>query len=157
MTGARQLRVASPSDLASRVGETLGTSSWVAVDQHAVDLFAEVTGDRQWIHLDPVRAADGPFGTTIAHGFLTLSLCSRFIAETLAVGQPGLTINYGLNRVRFPAPVPVGSRLRATTVLSSFEALDRAVQVVISVTVNVESDPKPVCVAEMVVRFVEQG
>jgi acyl dehydratase len=140
------------SDLGQLVGKSLGTSDWLQIDQARIDQFAAVTGDDQWIHVDPVRAAEAVFGTTVAHGFLTLSLLPFFGRSSHKIGGVRMTVNYGLNRVRFPAPVPVGSRLRAHFKLLSFEPLDGGVQVVTEVSVEREGHPKPVCVAESVAR-----
>jgi acyl dehydratase len=140
------------SDLQPLVGQLLGTSDWLQIDQARIDQFAAVTGDDQWIHVDPVRAAAAVFGTTVAHGFLTLSLLPFFGRSSHQIGGVRMTVNYGLNRVRFPAPVPVGSRLRAHFKLKSFEPLDGGVQVVTEVSVECEGQPKPVCVAESVAR-----
>lgn len=145
----------SVSELAAAAGETLGTSDWVTITQEDVNLFAEATGDHQWIHVDPERAASGPFGTTIAHGFLTLSLLPRLQHEIYAVNGIKLAINYGLNKVRFPSPVPVGSRVRAQlSVVGVDDVGNGAVQATLSTTVEIEGSAKPACVAESVVRFV---
>ncbi|MFF5636410.1 MaoC family dehydratase [Streptomyces sp. NPDC012825] len=143
----------SAEELRARVGEQLGYSDWLEVDQKRIDLFAEATGDHQWIHVDPERAAAGPFGTTIAHGYLTLSLLPVFVPQVLAVEGVRMGINYGTEKVRFPAPVPVGSRLRATAVLARVEEVTGGVQVTAAVTVEREGSEKPVCVAESVSRY----
>jgi acyl dehydratase len=140
------------TDLEALVGSPLGSSDWLQIDQARIDQFAAVTGDDQWIHVDPVRAAAGMFGTTVAHGFLTLSLLPFFGRSSFKVAGVRMTVNYGLNRVRFPAPVPVGSRLRANYKLLSFDRIEGGVQVVTEVTVEREGHPKPVCVAESVAR-----
>jgi acyl dehydratase len=140
------------ADLAKLVGKSIGTSDWLQVDQARIDQFAAVTGDDQWIHVDPKRAAAGMFGTTVAHGLLTLSLLPLFGRSSYKVGGVRMTVNYGFNRVRFPAPVRVGSRLRAHYKLLSFEPLEGGVQVVTEVSVEREGQPKPVCVAESVSR-----
>jgi acyl dehydratase len=140
------------SDLQALAGQIIGTSDWLQIDQSRIDQFAAVTGDDQWIHIDPKRAATGIFGATVAHGFLTLSLLPLFGRSAFAVGGIRMTVNYGLNRVRFPAPVPVGSRLRAHYKLQSFEPVDGGVQMVTEVSVEREGHAKPVCVAEMVIR-----
>jgi acyl dehydratase len=140
------------SELAAMVGKPIGTSDWLQIDQERIDQFAAVTGDDQWIHVDPVRAAEGMFGTTVAHGFLTLSLLPLFGRSSYQVDGVRMSVNYGLNRVRFPAPVPVGSRLRAHYKLQSFEPLAGGVQVVTEITVEREGQTKPVCVAEAVGR-----
>src|SRR5580698_5304508 len=140
------------SELQALVGSTLGTSDWQNIDQARIDQFAEVTGDDQWIHVDPVRAAAGPFGTTVAHGHLTLSLVPVMVRTAFKIGDVRMTVNYGLNRVRFPAPVPVGSRLRGHFKLLSFEPIPGGAQVVVEVTSERERHAKPVCVAESVAR-----
>lgn len=140
------------SELQALIGSNLGTSNWFGIDQACIDQFAAVTGDDQWIHIDPVRAAAGPFGTTVAHGHLTLSLVPVMVRSAFKVGDVRMTVNYGLNRVRFPAPVPVGSRLRGHFKLMTFEPLDGGAQLVVEVTTEREGHAKPVCVAESVAR-----
>ena len=140
------------ADLQALVGQALGTSDWITVDQPRVDAFADATLDPQWIHVDPERAAQGPFGTTIAHGFLTLSLLPAFFASAFDIGDVRMGVNYGLNRVRFTAPVPVGSRLRASFRLLAYEPLDGGAQLVTEVTVEREGAERPACVAEAVTR-----
>ncbi|BBX98804.1 MaoC family dehydratase [Mycobacterium lacus] len=145
----------SVADLAGAVGETIGQSDWVTITQDAVNLFADATGDHQWIHVDPERAAAGPFGKTIAHGYMTLSLLPRLQQQMYAVKGIKLAINYGLNKVRFPAPVPVGSRVRARSSLVGVEDLGNgAVQATVSTTVEIEGSAKPACVAEGIVRYI---
>ncbi|UDM34434.1 MaoC family dehydratase [Mycobacterium ulcerans] len=145
----------SVADLAAAAGETIGQSDWVTITQEDVNLFADATGDHQWIHVDPGRAAKGPFGTTIAHGFMTLSLLPRLQHEMYTVKGIKLAINYGLNKVRFPAPVPVGSRVRAQSSLVGVEDVGNgAVQATVATTVEVEASGKSACVAESVVRYV---
>ena len=139
-------------DLQQQIGQTLGVSEWTTVDQRRIDLFAQATGDHQWIHVDPVRAAAGPFGTTIAHGFLTLSLMPELFDTGFAIDDEKMGVNYGLNRVRFPAPVRVGSRLRGRFKLLSFEALPGGAQLVVEATVDIDGSSKPACVAETVSR-----
>jgi acyl dehydratase len=140
------------SELQERVGHELGISDWLHVGQAQIDAFADATGDHQWIHVDPVRAAAGPFGTTVAHGFLTLSLLPQMVATAFEVLDTRMGVNYGLNRVRFPAPVPVGSRLRGAFRLLGFEAIDGGAQLTMQVTMEREGSTKPVCVAESVAR-----
>jgi len=140
------------SDLQALVGQPLGTSEWITVDQARIDAFADATLDRQWIHIDAERAAQGPFGTTIAHGFLTLSLLPAFFASAFEIGDTRMGVNYGLNRVRFTAPVPAGSRLRANFKLLAYEPLDGGAQLVTEVTVEREGAERPACVAEAVTR-----
>ena len=140
------------SDLQVLVGQEIACSVWITVDQQRIDQFAQATGDHQWIHIDPVRAAAGPFGTTIAHGFLTLSLLPEMSATAFAVQDTRMGVNYGLNRVRFPAPVPVGSRLRGRFKLLAYEPLEGGAQVTVEVTMEREGSAKPVCVAESLAR-----
>ncbi|WAX80835.1 MaoC family dehydratase [Streptomyces sp. KMM 9044] len=143
----------SVDDLKAAVGEQLGYTDWLEVDQKRVDLFAEATGDHQWIHVDPERAASGPFGTTIAHGYLTLSLLPLFGPQLLSVEGVKMGVNYGTNKVRFPAPVPVGSRVRATAKITAVDEAGGCVQVTTAFTVEREGGDKPVCVAESVARY----
>jgi acyl dehydratase len=140
------------TDLQALVGQEIGLSDWITVDQQRIDLFADATGDHQWIHVDPVRAAAGPYGATVAHGFLTLSLLPEMSASAFDVDHIKMGVNYGLNRVRFPAPVPVGSRLRGRFKLLSYEAIDGGAQLTVEVTMEREGTAKPVCVAESVTR-----
>lgn len=145
----------SVAELAAAKGETIGPSDWVIITQHDVNLFADATGDHQWIHVDPEKAAQGPFGGTIAHGFMTLSLLPRLFHEMYEVKGIRLAINYGLNKVRFPAPVPVGAKVRASSVLADIQDLGSGtVQATLSTTVEVEGSDKPACVAESIVRYV---
>jgi acyl dehydratase len=140
-------------DLAACVGQEVAVSDWITITQEQVNQFAEATGDHQWIHVDVERAKAGPFGAPIAHGFLTLSLLPRFFDTALHVVESRMGVNYGLNRVRFMAPVPVGSRLRARMKLVSSEAIDnRGLQMVWETTIELEGAGKPACVAESVVR-----
>jgi acyl dehydratase len=140
------------SELQALIGSVLGTSDWLTIDQTRIDQFAAVTGDDQWIHVDPKRAAAGPFGTTVAHGHLTLSLLPVMVRTAFKIGDVRMTVNYGLNRVRFPAPMPMGSRLRGHFKLISFEPISGGAQIVAEVTTEREGHPKPVCVAESVAR-----
>jgi len=140
-------------ELAGLVGRELGPSSWVEIDQHRIDTFAAATNDHQWIHTDPDRAKDGPFGTMIAHGYLTLSLLIPMWTELLDVGQARTKVNYGLDRVRFPAPVPVGSRVRARAKLAAVEPVDGGVQVRVDAVLECEGAERPVCLATPVFRF----
>lgn len=139
-------------DLTPLVGQEIGVSDWIAVDQPRIQAFADATEDQQWIHTDPARAAAGPFGTTIAHGFLTLSLLPRFYETAFRVREVRMGINYGLDRVRFPAPVPVDSRLRGRFVLKRLELIEGGVQMMVEVTVEREAGGKPVCIAESLTR-----
>ena len=140
------------SELENMVGQDLGSSEWLVVQQEQIDAFAHATGDHQWIHVDPQRAAAGPFGATVAHGFLTLSLLPVMSASAFEVLDTRMGVNYGLNRVRFPAPVPVGSRLRGHFKLLSYESLEGGAQLTTQVTMEREGSTKPVCVAESVAR-----
>ena len=145
------------AELEPLIGQEVAVSPWIAIEQDRIDRFAEATDDRQWIHVDPERARRGPFGTPIAHGFLTLSLLPQLMASAVTVGNPVMAVNYGLNKVRFPAPVPVGSRLRAHLKLLELEHLppqlgQPGVQVTWQVTIEREGSDKPVCVAESVSR-----
>jgi acyl dehydratase len=139
-------------ELESLIGQEIGVSDWIAVEQPRIQAFADATEDQQWIHTDPARAAAGPFGATIAHGFLTLSLLPRFYQTAFRVEEVRMGLNYGLDRVRFPAPVPVGSKLRGRFVLRKLEAIDGGVQMMVEVTVEREGGSKPVCVAESLTR-----
>ncbi|MFF4751232.1 MaoC family dehydratase [Streptomyces sp. NPDC002514] len=143
----------SADELKAAVGEQLGHTDWLEVDQKRIDLFAEATGDHQWIHVDPEKAAAGPFGGTIAHGYLTLSLLPLFSPQLLRVDGATMGVNYGTNKVRFPAPVPVGSRLRATARITGAEDVAGGVQLTVVFTVEREGGDKPVCVAESVSRY----
>ncbi|MCW5662217.1 MAG: MaoC family dehydratase [Piscinibacter sp.] len=140
-------------ELAGLVGAALGESAPVLVDQARIDAFAAATEDRQWIHVDPARAADGPFGATVAHGFLTLSLLPVLLESTFRIDGARLGVNYGLNRVRFPAPVPAGSLLRGRFRLLAFEPVDGGAQLTVEATLAADGAPKPACVAEAVSRW----
>jgi acyl dehydratase len=144
----------SVDELRAAVGTTIGHSDWHTVDQAQVTAFADATGDHQWIHVDPERAAQGPFGTTIAHGYLVLSLLPILVSQAYRVQSARMALNYGLNRVRFPAPVPTGSTLRAKVDLTSVEdASDGGVQIMLTATVERQGGEKPCCVAETLVRL----
>lgn len=149
------LIVETPESLKEYVGKEIGVSEWLTITQERVAQFAEATEDRQWIHLDRERAArESPYGTTIAHGFLTLSLISRFMKDVIQVRSGvGMAINYGLNRVRFPSPVRAGSRIRASVTLLSVKEVSAAYETAFSVTVESEGGEKPCCVAESIVRY----
>lgn len=148
------LSVDNPSDLLDLgPGTDLGESSWIEITQGDIDTYAEATRDHQWIHVDPERAGDGPFGSTIAHGYLTLGLVIPLWSELLQVGRVGMAVNYGLNRLRFPAPVPVGSRIRLEGNLVSASEVSGGVEVVADLTMVVEGSEKPALVAEAVYRF----
>lgn len=141
------------ADLESLMGQDLGVSEWILVDQQRIDLFAQATADCQWIHIDAERAADGPFGTTIAHGFLTLSLLSAMSTTAFRVNDTRMGVNYGLNKVRFPAPVPVDSRVRGRFQLIGYEPLEGGAQIAIEATMERENGIRPVCVAEWLSRW----
>jgi acyl dehydratase len=145
-------RFATLEEFGALIGQTVATSDWITVTQERIDEFARATGDHQWIHIDPVRAAAGPFGTTIAHGFLTLSLLPVMAESAIAFANVRMGVNYGLNKVRFPAPVPVGSRLRGHFKLTAFESLEGGAQITMEVTMEREGSAKPVCVAESLSR-----
>ena len=140
------------------VGRDVGLSDWIVVDQARIDRFAEATDDHQWIHVDAERARTGPYGTTIAHGYLTLSLLPAFFDSAFRIEGLRMSLNYGLNRVRFPAPVPADSRLRARFKLLAYEPLDGGAQLVVEATIERDGSERPVCVAESVSRrYVEQA
>jgi acyl dehydratase len=143
---------ATLAELEPMVGEEIAVSDWIDVTQQRIQLFADATGDHQWIHLDRKRAAAGPFGTTIAHGFFTLSLLPEMSASAFEVRDTKMGVNYGLNRVRFPAPVPSGSRLRGHFRLLEFDRLEGGAQLTMEVKMEREGSDKPVCVAESVAR-----
>jgi acyl dehydratase len=140
-------------DLAGLAGQELGASSWVEVDQRRIDMFAQATGDHQWIHTDPERAKDGPFGTTIAHGYLTLALLIPMWTEILDVREARTKINYGLGRVRFPAPLPSGAKIRATATLASVDPIEGGVQTCVDAVIERDGGGKPVCIAQPIFRF----
>jgi acyl dehydratase len=139
-------------ELPGLAGKAFGPSPWMVLEQPRIDAFAEATDDRQWIHVDTVAAANGPFGTTIAHGYLTLSLIPHMMTELLDVAC-GQTLNYGTDKVRFPSPVPTGSRIRLTLSVASVETISNGLQVGFQATVEREGTQKPVCVALVVYRF----
>ena len=143
----------SLEELPGAVGTHLGYSDWLTIDQERIDLFAEATGDHQWIHVDAERAALGPFGSTIAHGYLTLSLTSMFLPALIEVRGISMGINYGTDKVRFPAPVPVGSRVRAGAELVDVAAGGGGFQTVIRITMEMDGSERPACVVESVSRF----
>ncbi|TFV67055.1 UNVERIFIED_ORG: MaoC family dehydratase [Bacillus sp. AZ43] len=142
------------AELTGLTGTELGQSSWVEVTQEQVNLFADATGDHQWIHVDVERAkAESPFGGPIAHGYLTLSLLIPMWAEVLVVSDATMGVNYGLNKVRFPSPVPVGSKLRLTATLTDVEEVSGGLQLTVAAVIEAEGVAKPVCIAEPVFRF----
>ncbi len=143
----------TPDELRGAVGTHLGSSDWVEITQDRIDRFAEATGDQQWIHVDPERAKQGPFGTTIAHGYLTLSITNLFLPQLLRVPAAAMGVNYGANKVRFPAPVPVGSRLRMSAEIIDVADVPSGVQVTTRNTVEIEGAEKPACVVEAISRF----
>ena len=142
-----------PADLLKLVGQRLGTTEWMKVTQEQVDRFAEATGDRQWIHTDQERAAKGPFKGTIAHGYLTLSLASVVISQVLEIREITAALNYGLNKVRFPAPVRVGSQIRAAVTVMSAQQKTSGVESVFTVTYEIDGEDRPACVADVIVLY----
>ncbi|MCW3472814.1 MaoC family dehydratase [Rhodococcus pyridinivorans] len=142
------------AELAAAQGTDLGASEWVLVEQDRINQFADATGDHQWIHVDPERAKDGPFGAAIAHGFLTLSMMPVLQHELYRVDGVTMTVNYGLNKVRFVTPVRVGSRIRARATIGDVTQLDGAVQIELHTTIEIEGSDKPACVAVSIARFV---
>ncbi|GGD24158.1 MaoC family dehydratase [Nocardioides daphniae] len=144
-------RFTSVEGLREAIGEELGPGEWLLVDQERVDLFARATGDEQWIHVDVDRARSGPFGGTIAHGYLTLSLVPVLGTSVFSLDTPGAKLNYGVNKVRFPQPLLVGRRVRARVVVADVVELGSGVQVTLRTTVEIEDEAKPACVAESVV------
>ena len=143
----------NPAALLASAGQHLGYSDWLQIDQERINLFADATGDHQWIHVDPERAAQGPFGKTIAHGYLTLSLANLFLPQIMQVNNVSMGVNYGCEKVRFPAPVPVGSRVRGGGEVISAEEVKGGVQVVVRMTIEVESGDRPACVIDTISRF----
>lgn len=140
--------------LREAVGRDLGVTDWLEMDQARIDTFAEATGDDQWIHVDPVRAADGPFGATVAHGYLTLALTNLFLPQLLEVRGVSMGVNYGVDKVRFPAPVPVGSRVRGAAAVTDVTDVKGGVQARIRITVEIEGSDRPACVVDSLSRFV---
>ena len=138
-------------EVAAAAGEELGTSAWVEITQERVDTFADATGDHQWIHVDAERSAEGPFGGTIAHGYLTLSMVPWLGSEVFALDTPGAKLNYGVNKVRFPNPVRVGKRVRAHVAMGEVTDLPAGKQITLRYTIEIEDEAKPACVAETVV------
>ncbi len=140
-------------ELRGAVGRHLGHSDWLEIDQARIDLFAEATGDRQWIHVDPERAKDGPFGSTIAHGYLTVSLSNLFLPQILTVEGVSMGVNYGVDKIRFPAPVPVGSRVRGGAELVEVTPAGEGVQTLIRITIEIEGGERPACVIDSLSRW----
>ncbi len=143
----------TPSALMGSEGQHLGYSDWLEIDQKRIDLFADATGDHQWIHVDPERAAEGPFGKTIAHGYLSLSLVNLFLPQIMKVDNVSMGVNYGCEKVRFPAPVPVGSRVRGGGEVISVEQVKGGVQIVVRITVEIDGGDRPACVIDTISRF----
>jgi acyl dehydratase len=137
--------------LSEAIGEDLGTTDWLEITQERVDAFADATGDHQWIHVDVERAKDGPFGGTIAHGYLTLSLIPQFTPELFSLETPGARLNYGVNKVRFPSPVKVGAKIRATAQITEVTDVPAGKQMITRYTIEIDGEDKPACVAETVV------
>jgi len=156
VTQTAQHRPTSVQDLKDLVGTRLGPTDWHVVDQAKIDAFADLTGDHQWIHVDPEKAKDGPFGGTIVHGFLTLSLLPKFGWEIYTVSGMAMMINYGLNKVRFPAVVPVGSKVRASITLDKLEQKSSGYQLTTTTTVEAEGVERPVCIAESLMMLVPE-
>jgi acyl dehydratase len=148
----------SPAELEAAVGKNLGSSEWLEITQERIDLFAEATGDHQWIHVDPERAKEGPFGTTIAHGYLTQSLVNYFLPQIVEVRGITMGVNSGADRLRFPAPVAVGSRIRGTGELLKVEQTkDGGTQATVRVTVEIEGGDRPACVIDTISRYYPEG
>ena len=143
----------APADLLERVGQRLGTTEWMKITQQQVDLFAEATGDRQWIHSDSDRAAKGPFKGTIAHGYLTLSLTPVVIGQVLQIREMTAALNYGVNKVRFPAPVRVGSQVRATVAVMRAEQKTSGLEAEFTLTYEIDGQTRPACVADVIVLY----
>lgn len=143
----------NPASLLGSLGQHLGYSEWLEIDQSRIDLFAEATGDHQWIHVDPERAAQGPFGKTVAHGYLTLSLANLFLPEIMRVENTSMGVNYGADKVRFPAPVPVGSLVRGGGEVLTVEEVKGGVQIVVRMTIEVQGSDRPGCVIDTISRF----
>jgi acyl dehydratase len=144
---------ASPAELLAAEPGELGVSDWLTIEQPRIDTFADATDDHQWIHVDPKRAAEGPYGATIAHGYLTLSLVNRFLPQIIDVQAISMGVNYGCDRVRFPAPVAVGSRVRGRGELLGAEEVKGGVQSTVRVTVEVEGQERPACVVDTISRY----
>lgn len=142
-------------EIESLVGTELGSSEWMTIDQEAINTFADVTADHQWIHVDEQRAADGPYGSTIVHGFFTLSLIPKFSSEIFTIEGVSIRVNYGLNKVRFAQPVPVGSRLRGTVSVNEVIRGDKGTQVILKHVIEIEGEERPACIAEVVTLLVE--
>ena len=146
------------NDLQAVVGQEMASSDWIAIDQHRIDLFAEATGDHQWIHVDPERAKDGPFGVCVAHGYLTLSLANLFLPQLLTYQRLKMGVNYGCDKVRFPAPVKVGARIRGRgQVVAAEPVKGDGVQVTVRISVEIDGSDKPGCVVDTISRLFFEG
>lgn len=143
----------TPSELLEKIGEKLGVSEWLTIDQERINLFAEATGDNQWIHIDEEKAKDGPYGKCIAHGYLTLSLVNLFLPQIIDVQGIKMGVNYGTDRVRFPAAVPVGSKIRGVGELISAEEMKGGIQSTVRVTVEIENSDRPALVIDTISRY----
>ena len=148
-------RSLTPDQLPALVGQELAVSDWVEVTQERINLFADATEDHQWIHIDEQRAADGPYGSTIVHGFFTLSLIPKFSSEIFTIEGVSIRVNYGLNKVRFAQPVPVGSRLRGTVSVNEVIHGDKGTQVILKHVIEIEGQERPACIAEVVTLLIE--
>jgi acyl dehydratase len=153
VSAAAPLVFNSAEELRAAVGGKAGPTDWIVIDQARIDKFADATGDHQWIHVDPVRAASGPFGATVAHGYLTLALVNLFLPQLVSVPGASMGVNYGAERVRFPSVVRAGSRIRGTADIVSVESVSGGVQALIRVSIEVEGSPKPACVADTLSRY----
>ena len=142
-------------EIESLVGTELGSSEWTTIDQDAINIFADVTDDHQWIHIDEERAAEGPYGATIVHGFFTLSLIPKFSSEIFTIEGVSIRVNYGLNKVRFAQPVPVGSRLRGTVSVNEVIRGEKGTQVILKHVIEIDGEERPACIAEVVTLLVE--
>ena len=143
----------TPQELLDASGTDLGVTDWLEITQERINLFAEATGDHQWIHTNPEKAKDGPFGTTIAHGYLTLSLTNLFLPDLLQVNEISMGINYGVNKIRFPQPVTVNSRIRAHGTITEVEEINGGVQAIVQLTIEIDGVEKPACIVESISRF----
>lgn len=143
----------SPLDMEAAVGQRLGESEWLLIDQARINLFADATGDHQWIHVDPERAKTGPFGTTIAHGYLTMSLVNMFLPQIIDVQGISMGVNYGADKMRFPSPVKVNSRVRGVGDLIAVENVKGGIQATVRVTVEIEGNDRPACVVDTISRY----
>jgi len=142
-----------PSDLLTSVGKSLGATDWLVMEQERINTFADATEDHQWIHVDPVKAADGPFGACIAHGYLTLSLANKFLPELMVVEQVSMGVNYGCDKIRFPNSVKVGQKIRGAGEIVSAEEKSGGVQVVVRITIEIDGEDRPACVVDTISRF----